>query len=287
MISKLNSHLKEIRFVKSILPIARIIIETASFDPHALKNPEVLKNKGLYQKGINYGFANTKAYILNRDNHTCCHCRGKSKQSRLEVHHIIYRKNNGSDEPENLVTLCKACHDGIHEEKITLRKKGKKKGQLNHATQMNSIRTQLLKKLPEAEETFGFITKEHRQVMNLSKEHYLDAVAIASQGSAVNFKTKNPLFKKCISDGDYQQTKGIRSEQVIPTEKIHGFRKFDKVKYLENNYFIKGRMSTGYAVLMDIGGDKANLKPIPKFKIMERISARKTWIISQKAIANF
>jgi len=287
MTSKLNSHLKEIRFVKSILPITGIIIETASFDPHALKNPEVLKNRSLYQKGINYGFANTKAYILNRDNHTCCNCKGKSKQKRLEVHHIIFRENGGSDEHDNLITLCKTCHDGIHKEKITLKKKGRKKGQLNHATQMNSIRKQLLKVVPEAEETFGFITKEHRQIMVLPKEHCLDAVAIASQGNAVNFKTKNPLLKKCISDEDYQQTKGIRSEQVIPTEKIHGFRKFDKVKYLENSYFIKGRMSTGYAVLMDIGGDKVNLKPIPKFKIMERISARKTWIISQKAIVNF
>jgi len=41
MVSKINSHLKEIKFVKSILPITKIIIETATFDPHALKNPEV------------------------------------------------------------------------------------------------------------------------------------------------------------------------------------------------------------------------------------------------------
>lgn len=68
MVSKINSHLKEINFVKSILPIAKIILETATFDPHALKNPEVLNNKWLYQKGINYGFANTKAYVLSRDN---------------------------------------------------------------------------------------------------------------------------------------------------------------------------------------------------------------------------
>jgi len=74
MTSKINSHLKEIRFVHEILPIAKIIIETGTFDPHALKNPEVLKNKWLYQKGINYGFANTKAYVLNRDKYMCQHC---------------------------------------------------------------------------------------------------------------------------------------------------------------------------------------------------------------------
>ena len=81
MTSKFDSHIKEINFIKSILPITKIIIETATFDPHALKNPSVLKNKWLYQKGINYGFANTKAYVLDRDKHTCQHCKGKKKDN--------------------------------------------------------------------------------------------------------------------------------------------------------------------------------------------------------------
>lgn len=285
MTSKVNSHLKEIKFIQSILPITKTIIETATFDPHALKNPTVLNNKWLYQKGINYGFANTKAYVLDRDNHTCQHCKGKSKDSKLEVHHIIFRRNGGSDEAENLITLCKTCHDKLHKGDIIL-KGGKIKGQLKHATQMNSIRTQLVRLLPYAEETFGFVTKEHRQLLNLPKEHYMDAVAIASQGHEVQFKNNVVLFKKCVPDGDYQQSKGIRSEQRIPTGKIQGFRKFDKVKYLGFEYFIKGRMSTGYAILMDIQGNKINLKPIPKFSKMERIQARKSWIISQETIQN-
>lgn len=284
MISKINSHLKEINFVKSILPITKIILETATFDPHALKNPEVLKNKWLYQKGINYGFANTKAYILTRDNYTCQNCKGKSKDSKLEVHHIVFRKNSGSDEHDNLITLCKTCHDNLHSEKIALKKNGKVRGQLKYATQMNSIRTQLLKILPEAEETFGFVTKEHRQIMNLPKEHFMDAVAIASQGNIVNFAINTVLNKKCVSAGDYQQSKGIRSEQVIPTGKIQGFRKFDKVRYLGNEYFIKGRMSTGYAILMDVEGNKIDLKPIPKFSKMERVQSRKTWLLQEVAM---
>lgn len=285
MTSKINSHLKEIRFVQIILPVSKIILETATFDPHALKNPAVLSNKWLYQKGINYGFANTKAYVLDRDNHTCQHCKGKSKDSKLEVHHIVFRRNGGSDEASNLITLCKICHDSLHCGNITL-KGGKSKGQLNHATQMNGIRVQLLRLLPCAEETFGFVTKEHRQLLNLPKEHYMDAVTIASQGNEVNFKTNVVLFKKCVSDGDYQQSKGIRSEQRITTGKIQGFRKFDKVKYLGVEYFIKGRMSTGYAILMDSKGVKVTLKPIPKFSKMERTQARKTWIISQETIRN-
>jgi hypothetical protein len=276
--SKIDSHLKEIKFVKSILPISKIILETGNFDPHALKNPEVLKNKKLYQKGLNYGYANTKAYVLDRDNHTCQNCKNKSKDKKLEVHHIIYRKNGGSDEQDNLITLCKSCHDGVHSKNLILKNKGKIKGYLKHATQMNSIRIQLLKLLPEAKETFGYITKENRQNLGLPKEHYIDAIVIASNGGVVNYNIKEIIYKKSISDGDYQQTKGVRSEMKIPTKKVQGYRKFDKVKYLGKEYFIKGKMSTGYAILMDIRGETVKLKPMAKFSKMSREKARASCI---------
>jgi hypothetical protein len=288
MTSKINSHLKEINFVKSILPIKNVIIETATFDPHALKNPNIKNYQ--YQKGTNYGFANAKAYVLNRDNYICQYCKGKNKDSKLEVHHIIFRSNGGSDEAENLITLCKTHHDELHKGNITL-KGGKRKSQLKHATQMNSIRKQLLIKL-RCQETFGYITKEHRYLMELPKEHYNDAVAIACLNNILNtgiinvdFKTKSILLKKCIPYRDIQKTKGVRSQQKIPTGKIIGFRKFDKVKYLGNEYFIKGRMNSGYCILMDINGNKINFNDVPKgmktakLKSMKRIGARKAWIM--------
>lgn len=281
MRSKIDTHLREIRFVQSLLPISRIILETGTFDPHAIKNPEVLKHKWLYQRGINYGFANTKAYVLTRDDHTCQYCKGKSKDQRLEVHHIIFRSQNGSDEEENLLTLCKTCHDALHDGEITLKKNGKKRGTLSHATQMNSIRLQLLR-LVEAQETFGYITKEHRQAAGLSKEHCFDAVMIATRGEKPTFGTTILLAKRCVPDGDYQQTKGRRSEQRITTGKMGGFRKFDLVRYRGQEYFIKGRMSTGYAILMDLLGNKVELSPIPKFAQMRRVSARSSWNMSQQ-----
>ena len=79
MRSKIEGHLREIHFVQSILPMSAIILETGTFDPHALKNPEVLQKKWLYQKGINYGFANTKAYVLTRDGYTCQRAKGTAK----------------------------------------------------------------------------------------------------------------------------------------------------------------------------------------------------------------
>lgn len=279
MRSKIEAHLREIRFVQSLLPITSIVLETGTFDPHALKNPEVLRHKWLYQKGINYGYANTKAYVLTRDSYTCQHCKGKSKDRRLEVHHIIFRSEQGSDAESNLLTLCKTCHDALHAGTIVLKHTGKRKGTLLHATQMNSIRIQLLRRV-QAEETWGFVTKEHRLLWDLPKEHVFDAAVIATRGNQPVFQTTRVVLKKCLPEGDYQQTKGKHSEQRITTGKIMGFRKFDKVRYLGQEYFIKGRMSTGYAILMDIHGNPIALKPIPKFEKMKRVSARSAWMIS-------
>ena len=83
-----------------------------------------------------------------------------------------------------------------------------------------------------------------------------------------------------------KKTKGIRSEQRIVTDKICGFRKFDKVKYFGKEYFIKGRMSTGYTVLMDVDGKKTDFSAMPKgYKTpkmanLKRLEARSSWIVT-------
>ena len=292
MISKLNSHIKEIEFVKSILPISTIVLETGTFDTHLMKNPSLansqIRHYG-YQKGPNYGFENTKAMVLNRDRYTCQHCKGKSKCSQLEVHHIVYRSNGGSDNADNLITLCRTCHKKVHAKKIVLKVSGKKKGTLLYATQMNSIRKQLLKHYPEAIETFGYVTKANRLRLKEPKEHYVDACVIATQGCP--FQIKSDLYvKRSVPKGDFQQTKGVRSEKRLNTKKILGFKKFDKVKYLGKEYFIKGRMSTGYAVLMDIDGNKIDFSKepngfkTPKLKNCKRLTARTSLLIQRKAV---
>lgn len=51
MVSKLYSHVKEIEFIKSILPISEIVFETSQFDTHLLKNP-LLANAEIRHWGI-------------------------------------------------------------------------------------------------------------------------------------------------------------------------------------------------------------------------------------------
>ncbi len=291
MTSKLHSHEKEIRFIQLILPVKRIVIETGQFDPHLMKHEgEAFNRHWGYQKGQNYGFENTKAMVLNRDGYTCQCCKGKHKDPKLEVHHIVYQSQGGSDEADNLITLCHTCHKAVHEGRLITKFKGKVKGALKYATQMNSIRKQMLKHHPEAIETFGYITKANREKAGLPKDHHIDAGMIASGGKPIKYLVNTIYLKRCIPKGDFQKTKGVRSEQPITTGKIAGFKKYDKVKYQGCEYFIKGRMSTGYAILMDIEGRKVDFshmpkgKKTPKLSNCKRLEARSSWMVTTGAV---
>lgn len=287
---KVQAHIDEIEFCKEILPVSKIVLEVSQFDTALMKNPalisEIVKRWG-YQKGFDYGFSSRREAVLHRDNYTC-QCCGK-KNTRLEVHHIIFRSQGGTDDENNLITLCEDCHAGVHSENIVITKKPKKLN-LKHATHMSIIRSQLLKKYPDAIETFGFVTKENRNQLSLPKEHYIDACVIASGGET--FELNDTIFyKKRVAKGDYQLAKGSRGEQKIPVGKVQGFRKFDKVKYLGKEYFIKGRMSSGFGVLMNIFNNKIDFicQPkgwkTPKLLNMQRLQARSSALCaSQKSL---
>lgn len=53
--------------------------------------------------------------IRARDGYKCCRC-GETKQNRLTLHHIIPRKEGGTNNDGNLMTLCRKCHDLIEPE---------------------------------------------------------------------------------------------------------------------------------------------------------------------------
>lgn len=212
-----------------------------------------------------------------------------AKHTRLlEVYHIVYRSKGGTDDEDNLITLCKDCHKKIHTGEINVNLKAKKL-RLKEATHMNIIRSQLLKTYPEAIETFGFVTKENRNNLNLPKDHYIDACVVASAGKS--FVVNDEIFyKRRVSKGDYQLYKGPRSEIRLPVGKIQGFKKFDKVDYLGKTYFIKGRMSSGYAVLMDIFNKTIDFSDMPrgfktpKLKNLKRLSARSSVLCIREKI---
>jgi len=278
---KVQAHIDEIEFCKKILPISNLILEVSQFDTTLMKNPNLINKKVRhwgYQKGFNYGYSSRREAILHRDNYTC-QCCGK-KNCRLEVHHIKFKSDGGTDDEENLITLCKECHDGVHAGTVTLNKKPKKSKNLKHATHMSIIRSWLLKKYPDAIETFGFVTSENRNHLKLEKDHYIDACVIASGG--LEFKELDVIYRKRrVSVQDRILTKGIRDEKKLPTGKIFGFKKFDKVEYFEEICFIKGRRSCGAFVLMDINNNSIDFrdrggKRNPSYKSIERLNTRRS-----------
>ena len=286
---KVQAHIVEIEFCKKILPIADLILEVSQFDTALMKNPSLMSEKVKhwgYQKGFNYGYSSRRSAILHRDNYTC-QCCGK-KNCRLEVHHIKFRSNGGTDDEENLITLCEDCHKGVHAGIIVLNKKPKKSKNLKYATHMSVIRSCLLKEYPDAIETFGFVTSENRNHLKLEKDHYIDACVIASGG--LGFKMLDVIYRKRhVSKQDRILTKGVRGEQKLPTGKIFGFKKFDKVKYLGEEWFIKGRRSSGAFVLMDIDNNSIDFrdrggKQNPSYKFIKKINARRSVLCIKERI---
>ena len=257
---KVQAHIDEIEFCKKILPVTDLILEVSQFDTALMKNPSLMNEKVKhwgYQQGFNYGYSSRRSAILHRDNYTCQCC--SKKNCRLEVHHIKFRSNGGTDDEENLITLCEDCHKSIHAGTIVLNKKPKKSKNLKYATHMSIIRSYLLKEYPNAIETFGFVTSENRHRLNIPKDHYIDACVIASGG--LEFRELDVIYRKRrVSVQDRVLTKGVRGEQKLPTGKIFGFKKFDKVEYLGETCFIKARRSSGAFVLMDIDNNSIDFR---------------------------
>mgnify|MGYP000853597618 CR=1 FL=1 len=276
--SKFYGHIREIEFCKKILPIKDTVLETGKFDTQLMEKPWLQEHKWAYQKGVNYGYANAREHALIRDNYTC-QCCGK-KNCRVEAHHIVYRSKNGSNELENYITLCEDCHKAVHLGKIELNLKGKRRSNIRYATQMSIIRSMLLKRCPDAIETYGYVTKANRENLGLKKDHHIDACVIASGG--LEFKPLDILYRKrCVSKQDRQLRKGIRGEKRIPTGKVFGFKKFDLVEYMREHCFIKGRRSRGSFVLMDISNNSIDFRGRggvcePSYKHIKRLNARRS-----------
>ena len=60
----------------------------------------------------NKEFKEIKLWVINRDNWRC-QWLSKEHSERLDCHHIIPRSLSGKNEKENLITVCRKCHNDI------------------------------------------------------------------------------------------------------------------------------------------------------------------------------
>lgn len=254
---KIDAHIRVVEKVYSILPVSHIIIEVAQFDTQKIKNPDISGKE--YQEGDQLGFWNIREYVLTRDAHKCQHCKGKSKDKILNVHHIESRKTGGNS-PSNLITLCETCHKEYHKGNIKL--KVKRGTSLRDAAAMGIMKWKLLDKLkslfPNVSMTFGYITKYNRIHNNIEKSHISDAFVISK-----NFKAKRLgyYFKEKLVRRHNRQIhktkilKGGKKKMNQAPFKVFGFRLFDKVEFQGNEYFIYARRLSGYFNIRDINSE--------------------------------
>ena len=85
--NKIQTHTKVVDDVCKILPVTKIVVDTASFDIQKIKNPEISGKE--YQQGPQLDFWNVREYVLFKDDHTCRCCKGKSKDKVLRVGHYV------------------------------------------------------------------------------------------------------------------------------------------------------------------------------------------------------
>ena len=193
-----------------------------------------------YQKSNRLDENIRKAIIL-RDGCKCMEC-GKAN-CRLEVHHIKPRRLNGSNTIDNLITLCKKCHQKTEgKEELFMNKyfsllgKSKDNKNLNYASHVmigkNWLREQL-SNLGELYLTNGGDTANKRIDWNIEKTHSNDAICITE------LKPDTTDIKDWI-------IKAMRRQSKAKTDNVLGIKHRDLVEYKYKN----GEIYRGYVTAL-------------------------------------
>ena len=262
METKVRTHENVIDKVCSILPVSKIVIETASFDIQKIKNPGIEGEQ--YQQGEQLGYENVKAYVKARDGFRCRNC---GSRDHLEVHHIRQRKDGGSNRPDNLITLCHECHARHHDGSRPLDIPAPEDKGFKAATEMSTMRWSVLDRVRKphpdipVEETYGHVTNHVRNSLGLEKRHFIDARVISGNATArsdgvlwhvVARRSHNRKIHK-----DTIQKKGVRKANQA-ARKVAGFGLGDKVMYAEQLCYIHGRRSSGYFYIRRLDGTRVH-----------------------------
>ena len=261
---KAESHIRAIKFVCKILPIAKMQLELGKFDSQKLANPEI---QGVqYQQGALAGWENLKAYAKYRDGNTCRVCGASSRKDpnvKLEVHHITRRADGGTDVPGNVVTLCHDCHEAHHkgERELKFKRTPQHKGEAH----MNAMRKHLKflietiwGRVCKIEWVYGYETAMARREYEIEKSHANDAFCIANNFSAKRNgnnmylhrmvrRHNRSLHRATTMKGGYR--KAAQTARVV-----RGFRHLDEAKWNGEMCWVSSRRTNGSFKAVDVDG---------------------------------
>jgi len=259
-----------LRVVKKLQKWCRINVihlEDVMMDIRALQAGHKLY-KWQYQKSNRLDENLRKATLL-RDKFTCMDC-GK-KKCRLEAHHIIPRRVGGNDSIDNLITLCKTCHDNIHGIELSVSSKyqqlinGKNVNlkDAQHVMQgKNFLRTEL-SKMANVHLTTGCDTANKRIDWGIEKTHANDAVVIANlEVNSAQCSLKDWIIKP------------MRRKSKAKTKEVNGFKHRDYVCYTKKN----GEKYVGYITALFPDKKQCNLTTTDG-KVLKRYGLKSTKLL--------
>ena len=243
---------------RKLCNITSVSIESVKFDMQLLNNPNISGVQ--YQQGTLWGYE-VKEYLLEKHGHICQYCGGESKDTVLQVEHMVSKTNGGSDSIKNLNLACRSCNSekGGHnlDQWLVELKKAKKtplnevrigriekifKGEIfiskRYAAWVNSYRWELVNDLnklnAKVELSSGGRTKFNRLNHRLPKEHYYDALCVGDIPEKFHFKTDQVLLIKAMGRGSRFRGRtnncGIIIKQLPRQKNFFEFQTGDMVK---------------------------------------------------------
>ena len=187
---RLDFTIREIKRLYTFLPIAKLVVEVTPFDNQKLLNPNIKPWK--YTHGKMHGFKTIKDYLLARDNYRDALDGKQYPASQLRVHHLVQRKDGGTNQPDNLVLLSDINHSQANHNNgilAKLRENRQKVLDYRGAYFMSILATQ------------GYLTANLRQKYQLEKSHLNDAFIIAG-GTDTTLRTNNVYSRQKLRNNN-------------------------------------------------------------------------------------
>jgi hypothetical protein len=182
-----QTHLILIKKIKDLLPISKVIIETAKFDIQKLENPDI-KGKE-YQQGDLYEYQNVRSYLMSREKGLCEYCKKDFKNISSHIHHRKLKSKSGNNRLGNLMLLHEDCHKKIHKKPELLKKyENLSIKEYKQSTFMSIINKRFFNDIKDLEVTYGNITFVNRNKLGLTKTHCNDAFVVSGGIDQIRIK---------------------------------------------------------------------------------------------------
>ena len=188
---RLDFTIKKIKRLYTFLPITNLVIEVTPFDNQKLVNPNIKSWE--YTHGKMHGFKTIKDYLLARDNYRDALDGKQYPASQLRVHHLVQRKDGGTNQPDNLVLLSDINHSQANHNNgslAKLRENRQKTIDYRGAYFMSILATRLSDYFDNYTTTQGYLTANLRQKYQIEKSHLNNAFIIVG-GTDTTLRTNN------------------------------------------------------------------------------------------------